>query len=194
MRIIAGRFKGLRLPSPRSKSVRPTADRVREAIFSSIEPLIDGARVLELFAGTGAFGFEALSRGADAVVFVEKDRKTAGALSRTVRTLGVQDSVSILNRTASQAVKWLQQQGAEFRIIFLDPPYEDDWVSRLFLDPGFSNLLSAGGVVIVERSARAGRSNTTGEYGRRFERKYGDTLVEIFDQEPNHVVGSREVE
>lgn len=180
MRIIAGRFKGHRLPSPRSNCVRPTTDRVREAVFSSIGQLVQGAHVLELFAGTGAFGFEALSRGAQFVAFVEKDRKTAEVLSRTACALKVEDDVLVLNRMALQAVKWLASHGKGFHIIFLDPPYEEDLISRVLYDPIFLSLLSDRGVVIVERHARMQGSSVPSQLRKKFERRYGGTLIEIF--------------
>ena len=92
MRIIAGRFKGLRLPSPRTQSVRPTTDRVREALFSSLGSAVEGARVLDLFAGTGAFGFEALSRGATSVAFVDDDRQLTHTLIETCDVLEIADT------------------------------------------------------------------------------------------------------
>lgn len=194
MRIIAGRFKGHRLPSPRGKSVRPTTDRVREAVFSAIEPRIPGSQVLELFAGTGAFGLEALSRGADSVVFVEKDRTTARSLSQVVRALGVENEVTIVNRTASQAVKWLRGQGKKFPIIFLDPPYEGDWISRMFSDPVFPYLIADNGIVIVEQHARSHALTIPGEFRKTFERRYGDTLVEMYQGSKGSVTGNREGE
>ena len=180
MRIIAGRFKGHRLSLPRGTGVRPTTDRVREAVFSAIEPRIPGSHILELFAGTGAFGLEALSRGADHVVFVEKDRATVRRLSQVVRSLDVESEVTILHRTASQAVKCLVEQGRQFQIIFLDPPYEGNWIVRLFRDPVFPSLLSRSGVVIVERGARSDALTIPSDFRKRFERRYGDTRVEMY--------------
>jgi len=184
MRIIAGRFKGHRLPSPRTDYVRPTTDRVREALFSSIGPLVHDAHVLELFAGTGAFGFEALSRGAHFVAFVEKDRKTAEVLSRTARDLDVRDDVLILNRPALHAVKWLGNRGKEFQIVFLDPPYKEDWIPRVLHDPVFLSLLAARGVVIIERDARTHGSSIPSQLRKRFERTYGGTLIEMLHRVP----------
>ena len=96
MRIISGRFRGRRLPSLRGGTVRPTTERVREAVFSTIGTAIEAAQVLDLFAGTGAFGFEALSRGASRVVFVDKNRKVAGIIAETAGILGVKDQVKIV--------------------------------------------------------------------------------------------------
>ncbi len=184
MRIIAGRFKGHRLPSPRTDCVRPTTERVREAVFSSIGTLTQDAHVLELFAGTGAFGFEALSRGARFTVFVEKDRITAGVLARTARSLNVENETLILNRPASQAVRWLATRGDEFHVIFLDPPYGEDRIPAVLCDPLFVSLLAPDGVVIVERDAEARNSSIHCRLQKRFERRYGGTLIEILHRVP----------
>ena len=92
MRIIAGRFKGMRLPGLRGKAVRPTTGRVREAVFNILGPLVGGASILELFAGTGAFGFEALSRGAASAVFVDKDKKVAAIDNSNREDVGIRRS------------------------------------------------------------------------------------------------------
>lgn len=183
MRIIAGRFKGLRLPSPRSPGLRPTTDRAREAIFSAIGPLVEGARVLDLFAGTGAFGLEALSRGAMSALFVDKDRRTIVSISETVKSLGIEKEALVMCTSASRALGKLAAQQAAFRIIFLDPPYRDDVAGKLILDPSFLDLLEVGGLVIVERGSRTPGYHVPCELVRIFERRYGDTSVEMFRKE-----------
>ena len=180
MRIIAGRLKGLRLPSPRNKGIRPTTDRVREALFSALGTAVSGSRVLDLFAGTGAFGFEALSRGAAAVVFVDKDRLSARMLSETAEAFRVQDRVAILNLTASQAIAKLAVQGQKFGIVFLDPPYETDWIQETVSDPNFSDLLEPEAFLILERSVLFQEPQIPERFQKAFWRKYGDTIVEIF--------------
>ncbi len=185
MRIIAGRFKGLRLPSPKSPGLRPTTDRAREAMFNAIGPFVEGSRVLDLFAGTGAFGLEAISRGAASVLFVEKDRKTVLALSETVKSLGVEQQAVVMCTTAYRALVKSASREAEFRIIFVDPPYQDDVARKLILDPFFSSLLEVGGLLIVERGSRTPAYEVPQELVRFFERRYGDTAVEIFRKESN---------
>lgn len=184
MRIIAGRFKGHRLPSPRGKNVRPTTDRVREAVFSSIGSAVCGTRVLELFAGTGAFGFEALSRGADSVVFVDSDRRVTDLLSEAAQALAVQAQVSILNTTAHQAVKRLAGRSEEFGIIFLDPPYSRNHVAELLSSHLFPNLLAGRGLVITERATHTAQFEAPAAFEKIFERSYGATVVAIFREKP----------
>jgi 16S rRNA (guanine966-N2)-methyltransferase len=180
MRIISGRFKGMRLPAPKGRKVRPTVDRVREALFSTLGDLVAGARVLDLFAGTGAFGFEAFSRGAATVVLVEKDRQVSAAMMQTAAGLGIESEVRILNMDALEALKHLAKSETAFTIIFLDPPYESEWIAKVIADPVFRNLLEPEGVFIVEKGVHTPDIAPPPCFTKRFSKKYGGTAVEIF--------------
>jgi 16S rRNA (guanine(966)-N(2))-methyltransferase RsmD len=160
--------------------VRPTVDRVREALFSALGDLVEGARVLDLFAGTGAFGFEALSRGAESVVFVEKNRRVSSIISQTARDFGIENAVQVLNLDALEALKRLDKQERGFTIVFLDPPYESEWISKVVSDPVFPNLLESEGLFIVEKGVHASETAPPPTFEKRFSRKYGGTVVEIF--------------
>lgn len=149
-------------------------------MFSAIGPLVEGSRVLDLFAGTGAFGLEAISRGAKSVLFVEKDRRTVLALSETIKSLGIEQQALVMCTTASRALVKLASSETAFRIIFMDPPYEDDAAGKLIPDHFFLSLLELGGLLIVERGSRAPAHEVPRELVRFFERRYGDTAVEIF--------------
>jgi len=182
MRIIAGRFKGLRLPSPRNKGVRPTADRVREAIFSAIGASVVGTRILDLFAGTGAFGFEALSRGAARAVFVERDHQVAQLLASTARALDSEDQVLILTMPASKAIPHLTKRGITFGIVFLDPPYGTECLESVMLNKAFQDLVEPDGLLIVERSVRDSSTEVPEIFEKWSAKRYGDTVVEIFNK------------
>ncbi|MEW6351165.1 MAG: 16S rRNA (guanine(966)-N(2))-methyltransferase RsmD [Thermodesulfobacteriota bacterium] len=184
MRIIAGRFKGHRIVSPRGSKVRPTTERVREAMFSHIGDAVRGVRILELFAGTGAFGFEALSRGARSVVFVENDPATARQARRVAESLGAEAEVSILELDARVAVQILTRKKERFGIVFLDPPYESDWITQLVVSPGLPDLVERGGLLVWERQARSVDLPLPSRLERRFSRRYGNTLVEMFEVNP----------
>ena len=119
MRIIAGRWRRRLLPVPATGEIRPTPDRVRETLFNWLGPEVEGERCLDLFAGTGALGFEAASRGAADVVMVERDRAVAAALQRAARTLGA-DNVEVL---CADALGWAPTRGERFDIVYLDPPF-----------------------------------------------------------------------
>jgi 16S rRNA (guanine966-N2)-methyltransferase len=180
MRIIAGRFKGVRLPVPRTGVVRPTTDRVREALFSVLNETVRGSHVLELFAGTGAFGVEALSRGAEFAVFVDRDRHVIANLRETLRDLQLEPVTKVLNLPASKAMKRLAEAREVFRIVYLDPPYASDWMVRVVSDPLLPTLVEAEGLLVVERDAHGAALELAGCWNKTFSRKYGGTMVEIF--------------
>jgi 16S rRNA (guanine966-N2)-methyltransferase len=180
MRIIAGRFKGLRLPSPRDRCLRPTTDRVREALFSALGNAVVEARILDLFAGTGALGFEALSRGAAFAVLVERDRQIARLLSSTAQALGAKDQVSILAMDASEAIPHLKTRGDTFGIVFLDPPYGTDCLGSVMVDRAFPDLVESEGVLIIERSIREPEPEAPEVFRKASTKRYGDTVVEFF--------------
>jgi 16S rRNA (guanine966-N2)-methyltransferase len=123
LRVVAGEFKGRRLVAPRGAHTRPTADRVREALFSMLGD-VEGARVLDLYAGSGALGIEALSRGAASAVFVERDPAALTAIERNLAPLDVEASVE-----RADALRWLARAEGPFDLVFCDPPY--DCASRL---------------------------------------------------------------
>lgn len=181
MRIIAGRFKGLRLASPRIKGVRPTLDRVREALFSTLGPAVEGSRILDLFAGTGAFGFEALSRGARYVAFVDKDRRVAETLKANTESLGLGHQIRIINADVPTALKRLVQQAERFHVVFLDPPYESEWVEKIVFQSALIDVLEPGCLLVIERDSKAPPLEAPSGFDKRFSRKYGGTLIEIFE-------------
>jgi 16S rRNA (guanine966-N2)-methyltransferase len=118
MRVIAGEYRGRRLVTPAGFDVRPTSDRVREALFSILGD-IEGLRVLDLFAGSGALGIEALSRGATDAVFVENDHRAADAIQANLDAIGITDARLV----RADALAWLRRAGGEWDLVFLDPPY-----------------------------------------------------------------------
>jgi 16S rRNA (guanine966-N2)-methyltransferase len=153
-RIVAGAAKGRRLVVP-ARGTRPTSDRAREALFSTLDGLIDltGARVLDLYAGTGAVGLEALSRGAGHVTFVESDRAAATTLRRNVEAVGLPGAQLV---TSSVEGYLASRTGAPFDLAYLDPPYalDDAALGTVLAELGPSWLVAAA-VVVVERSAHA---------------------------------------
>ena len=122
LRIVAGALRGSRIDVVDQEGLRPTSDRVRETLFNWLAPMIEGARCLDLFAGTGALGIEALSRGAGECVFVERDRGLAGRLEATLARL----KVSAGRVICADALAWLGQPSGRFDLVFLDPPFAGD--------------------------------------------------------------------
>jgi 16S rRNA (guanine966-N2)-methyltransferase len=182
MRIIAGEFRGRKLAAPRGRNTRPTPDRVREALFSILGDAVEGARVVELFAGTGSLGLESLSRGAAHAVFTEKDRDSFRCLTRNVEALGVADRVTLLPRSAFDLAR--HPAGREpFDLAFLDPPFRmfDSAESRRRLEDLLAGLpFSPGARVVVEH--RAGHLGDFAPAGLRplDTRRYGSTGLAFY--------------
>ncbi|MFF2454407.1 16S rRNA (guanine(966)-N(2))-methyltransferase RsmD [Isoptericola sp. NPDC058082] len=163
-RIVAGRFGGRSLQVP-PKGTRPTSDRVREAIFSRLDHLdvLDGARVLDLYAGSGALGLEALSRGAADVVLVDANRRAADVARRNVATLGLQREVRVVADSAERFAAGVAARKAGtgaatgFDVVLLDPPYDlaEDALATVLTHLAAPGVLAAGAVVVVERSTRS---------------------------------------
>jgi 16S rRNA (guanine(966)-N(2))-methyltransferase RsmD len=150
MRIIGGTLKGRRLRTARSLEIRPTSDYLKEVIFDVLQSRIANARFLDLFAGSGNVGIEALSRGAREVVFVDSSPRSLGLIRMNLRALGMQEKAVFLRADVTTAVKKLANRGDKFSVIFLDPPYQDPLLlSTLKVLSGFI-LLDDEGVVIVQ--------------------------------------------
>lgn len=146
IRIIGGKWRGRKLPVLDVPLLRPTPDRVRETLFNWLQPVIDGSRCLDLFAGTGALGLEALSRGADSVVLVEQDMQLARQLEKNIQLLQA-DAAQLVT---GDALQWLQSNRDSFDIVFLDPPFRQDLVfetCRRLIDSG---AITAGSLVYIE--------------------------------------------
>jgi 16S rRNA (guanine966-N2)-methyltransferase len=169
--VIAGAYKGRRLSTPAGQSTRPTADRVREALFSILGPL-DGERVLDLFAGSGALGIEALSRGAEEAVFVDSDRRAVDAISRNLEAVGVRAPV---HRRDALAYLRAASDGP-FDLVFLDPPYSSASELAGSLSNALPAVLSKAARIVSESDKRNPLELTLPLVD---ERVYGDTRIAI---------------
>jgi 16S rRNA (guanine966-N2)-methyltransferase len=177
--VIAGRFGGRRLVAPRAAGVRPTSDRVREAVFSALGDL-RGVRVLDLYAGTGALGIEALSRGALRAVFVERSRAVSPVLMQNLHSLGLsRDEAQVVQADARAALRRLARGGERFELALLDPPYASGDAPAALAALVQSGVLAPGAWVVVE-GARRHPVPDVGGLVRVDERRYGDTLVTRF--------------
>lgn len=150
MRIIAGKYKSRRLVTPRGMDVRPTADRARECLFNIMQNVVAGARILDLFAGTGAVGLEALSRGAILAVFVEKDPRAQRALDQNINSLGVRTDCRVMRRDWLEACRILREEGVRFDVIFADPPYDSAMAETCLLSECTGDILEPEGLLILE--------------------------------------------
>ncbi|WP_136659641.1 16S rRNA (guanine(966)-N(2))-methyltransferase RsmD [Nitratireductor sp. XY-223] len=185
MRIVGGSFKGRSLAGPRSQSIRPTTDRTREALFNILAhahaKAIEDKRVLDLFAGTGALGLEALSRGARFSLFVEKSAEGRGLLRANIEKLGVQGRSKVYRRDAAM----LGEIGTlePFDLVFADPPYGRGLGERALAAAAVGGWLRPGALVLLEE--RAGTEPRPGDEFNLLEtRSFGDTAVRFFRYNP----------
>ncbi len=180
MRIVAGIARGRRLRAPKGRLVRPTADRVKEAVFSILESRESsaGRTVLDLFAGAGTLGIEALSRGAGAAVFVEPSRAASEAIQENLRATGLAGEV--LAMPAERAIKRLATSGRRFDRVFVDPPYGEGWVARTLAALDAADLVIEGGRVVVEHGRGEAAAAEVGRFRQELTRRYGDTHIAIY--------------
>lgn len=177
MRVIAGAYGGRRLTTPAGRATRPTSDRVREALFSILGPL-DGARVLDLFAGSGALGIEALSRGAAHATFVERAPAAIRAIRANLAALAIPDAqATVVGRDVGAFLHAARPACHEYDLVLLDPPYDLAPELGRGLSPALARLLAAGGRIVGESDRR---SPLRLELPLIDERRYGDTLIRIY--------------
>ena len=183
MRITAGEHRGRRLLSPKGSRTRPTSDLLRQAIFNVVGPRVAGARVLDLFAGTGALGLEALSRGAADATFVEHDRAALTSLRANLVGLGLSTRARIVARDTSAALAGLARAGERFDCVFLDPPYAGDFARQCVetLAPG--EILSENAVLLVQAFHKTDLPDRTGTLSRAWHRRYGETRLTLYRKE-----------
>ena len=180
MRIIAGAYKGRRLTTPRGDTTRPTADQVRTALLDTLMPWLPQARVLDLFAGAGGVGLEALSRGAAHVTFVERDARAVHALRANVATLGVQGATRILRDDVRRALATLSREDATFEVVFADPPYDTGDVAATLEALGDGALPSERGVVVVQHLTKRPPPASVGRLTTTRSRRFGETTLTFF--------------
>jgi 16S rRNA (guanine966-N2)-methyltransferase len=183
MRIIGGAVGGRTIRAPHGVSTRPTSDKVRGALFNILGPPDDTARVLDLFAGAGALGLEALSRGAAHATFVDKDGGAVRCVEENAASLGFGDDRVRVQRGEAQAVLGrLERAGERFTWVFIDPPYATDEAVRALTALGkpAATLLDDDAVVIVEHDRRRAPDDAYGALARADRRRYGDTELSFF--------------
>jgi len=179
MRIIAGEYRGRTISMP--AFIRPTQDRVREAIFNVIKEVVPGSSVLDLFAGSGAFGIEALSRGAHSVIFVDNNIKCISIIRKNLSF--VEDyagKTQLLKLEAVKAIGRLEKQSRAFDLVFLDPPYSKGLAKNSLIKIGACDILKTPGFVIAEHSKKDELPRETGVLRLFKEKRYGDTAVSFY--------------
>ena len=179
MRVIAGSLKGRRLKAPTWEGLRPTSDKLRETLFNILAPRIAGARVLDGYAGTGALGIEAISRGASAVTFVEQDRRALTLVGENLAHCGVTDGYDIIRAAVVHAVANFLT--ASFDIVLFDPPY-DEAPDEAMAAAG--DVLAPGGVLVLEHARRRPAAETAGRLVRVRQVTSGDSTLSFYSCPP----------
>jgi 16S rRNA (guanine(966)-N(2))-methyltransferase RsmD len=187
MRVIAGSHRGRRLTGPRGISLRPTSDKVREALFSILGARIPGCRFLDLYAGTGAVGIEALSRGANLATFVESDPKAVQIMRKNVTACRLLDQAELRLDSTERFLRTPRSWNGPYDVVFADPPYADQAAIGLVLDSWASGLLAADAVLVIEQHARVDAPATDhARLVRRYE--YGDTALLVYGPAPDRSI------
>jgi 16S rRNA (guanine966-N2)-methyltransferase len=181
MRVIGGNAKGRRLKVPKGQAVRPTSDRVKEALFNILPHDLSGIRLLDLFAGTGNVSIEAISRGAAEAILIDSSEKSAKVICENLRRVGFTDRATVRITPISRALRSLARRGETFDVIFLDPPYQRNWIKACLEQIARGYLLRPSGTLVVEHNAREQPEAEYGSLVLKNQRKYGDTWLSFFE-------------
>jgi len=181
MRVISGTAKGVRLQSVPGTSTRPTLDRVKEALFNILQTRVRGSDFLDLFAGNGGIGIEALSRGARSAVFVDHSPACTKVIRTNLKIAHLEQAETVvLTMPVAPAIKRLERAGRQFDIIFLDPPYGRRMVEQTFALLESTSLIRTGGLVVAEYGAKEEIDLSASKFECMRQEKYGDTVLGFF--------------
>ncbi|WP_100373315.1 16S rRNA (guanine(966)-N(2))-methyltransferase RsmD [Bacillus sp. FJAT-45037] len=183
MRVISGEKKGLSLKAVPGSSTRPTTDKVKESIFNMIGPYFDGGLVLDLYAGSGGLGIEALSRGVNQVVFVDQDKKAVSTVKANLTHCGFQEKAEVYRNDSDRAMKALIKRELSFSLIFLDPPYAKQKLTAEISIIADHDLLTSDGMIVAEHDAAVSLPETISHLAKVRAETYGDTTISIFKHE-----------
>jgi len=150
MRIVAGELKGRRIEAMRGHNTRPTSDKIKEAIFNAMGQFFAGGMTLDLFAGSGNLGIEAMSRGMDTAVFIDADHTAVKTIKHNIKTLGLEKQTEVYRNDAFKALKVMASKNMTFDVVFLDPPYDKKWMTKLLNELLTLNLLNEGALILCE--------------------------------------------
>lgn len=194
MRIISGTSRGRKLATPKSQSLRPTSDRVKGSIFNILRKQIEERMVLDLFAGTGNLGIEALSRGAKKVIFVEKGRHALGLIQRNLAQFGLGERSEVLPTDANRAIGILNQRGKTFDLIFMDPPYEKGLIEKTLTKLNSHQIYHRDSVLVIEHHRRELLPPVLNRWNLIRQRRMGDTVISFLTPREDHASTEAEKE
>jgi 16S rRNA (guanine966-N2)-methyltransferase len=185
MRIISGRSKGRVLASPKGLAIRPTSDRVKESIFNMLQNRVEGKVVLDLFAGTGNLGIEALSRGAKRAIFVEDGKQALRLIQRNLTKIGLKERSEILSRDVIRAIGILKQRGEYFDLILMDPPYEKGLIRKTLLKLNSQMIYHKDSVLVIEHNRREPLPDILEGWNLIRQRRMRDTVISFLTPQEN---------
>lgn len=177
MRVIAGDLKGKNLKAVPGTATRPTTDKVKEAVFQVVGPFFDGGKVLDLFAGSGSLGIEALSRGMDSAIFVDKQGKAVHTIKENLKTVKMEDSSEIFRTDAHRALKAAEKRDLAFDLILLDPPYMKINYEELFEEIFERKLIKPNGIIYCEHDPSERLPEETEKISVIKHEKYSNTIA-----------------
>ena len=177
MRIITGTLKGRRLVAPKGLSLRPTSDRVKESMFNILGNELKGKTILDLFAGTGNLGIEALSRGAERVTFVEKDGEAIKLIKKNLIACKMEGRADLLRKDVNQAIGYLKEKEERFDLIFMDPPYEKRLIQRTIDRLASERIHADGSILVIEHNKREPLPGLPESWDLTQQRRIGETVL-----------------
>ena len=192
VRVIAGIAKGRSLKAVPGAQTRPKTDKVKEAIFSMIGPYFEGGVALDLFAGTGGLGIEAWSRGAERIIFIDKEQASIAVIRANVQAAGAEADSEIYRNDAERALKALAKRGIRFSLVFLDPPYRVKTMDQLMIALYKQDMLEPGARIVVEHDAKYEYGELDVPFSMLKSVKYGDIAVSIYRFESEESPNRRE--
>lgn len=180
MRVFGGTLQGRRLQTCRAASLRPTSEKMREAVFNILGPLPAEGAVLDLFAGTGSLGIEALSRGMQKAVFVERNAEIVSVLKENIRHCRLEEKSRVIGLPVSKGLKMLAARNEKFALIFLDPPYQEKLAGDTLRDINEAQLVTDDGLVVAEHSSKEILEESYGRLTMDDQRRYGQSCISFF--------------
>ncbi len=181
MKIGGGKFRGMHIEAPSGRKTRPTGGRLKKSLFDILAPRLPDARVLDLFAGAGALGLEALSRGASHVTFVERNRAAANAIRKNLERIQLTEQAELLQRDAESAINFLAGGHEAFDLVLLDPPYRADIHAALIQKIGAAALAKPGGLVILEHHHKTPLADSYAGLAKVREVRAGESCLTFFE-------------
>jgi len=180
MRIVAGKYKSRFINMPKGVKIRPTQDRVREAIFNILSRRCIGAKVLDLYSGSGALGIEALSRGAGEAIFVDNNKKCIKTIKGNLNSLNTEYNYKVSQTDAFRFIKLCSAKKLRFDLIFLDPPYHKDMVEKALIELDKCDIITRSGVVIAENFKKDKIPESLNNLKLIRQNAYGDTMISFY--------------